>query len=210
MFRGHSNDKWDLVPKAGREPYNKHDDMDIFKSWKRQAVNFLNVSYDDWDMLTIAQHHGLATRLLDWTFNPLVAAFFAVQNNEDTDAIVYAYFNPYSIKTEEVEVFEHEGVGKVKPYSTAPRVVRQSGNFTIHNPPKLKITDSLKKGDKLEKIIIDLSYRNELRFELSHYGINELSLFPDLDGLSQHVNWFMENSYYWDENINKEIDSITE
>lgn len=131
LFRGHSNPEWSLIPKAGREPYNKHDDMDIFKSWKRQAVSFLNVSYDDWDMLTIAQHHGLATRLLDWSFNPLVAAFFAVQNNEKSDAIIYAYYNPCSIKTEEIKMLKHEGVGKVKPYGTAPRVVRQSGIFTI-------------------------------------------------------------------------------
>ena len=210
LFRGHSNSEWTLTPKAGREPYKKHNDIDTFKSWKRQAVNFLNVSYNDWDMLTIAQHHGLATRLLDWTFNPLVAAFFAVQKPGEDDAIIYAYYNPCSIKTEEVEVFEHEGVGKVKPYGTAPRVVRQSGIFTIHNPPTLNIEDNLEEEHKLEKIIIDSSYRRELRFELSHYGINELSLFPDVDGLSQHVNWFMENSDYWDENLNKEIDSIIE
>ncbi|WP_426393024.1 FRG domain-containing protein [Mammaliicoccus sciuri] len=210
LFRGHSNPEWDLTPKGGREPYNKHNDIEIFKSWKRQAVNFLNVPFDDWDMLTIAQHHGLATRLLDWTFNPLVAAFFAVQKPAEEDAIVYAYYNPCSIKTEEVEVFEQEGIGKVKPYGTASRVVRQSGIFTIHNPPSLNVENNLEEEHKLEKIIIDSSYRKELRFELSHYGINELSLFPDVDGLSQHVNWFMENSDYWDENINKEMDSIIE
>lgn len=209
LFRGHSNPEWDLIPKAGRDPYNKHNDIDIFKSWKRLAVNFLNVSYDDWDMITIAQHHGLATRLLDWTFNPLVAAFFAVQNNEKYDAIIYAYYNPYSIKTDEINVFQHKGIGKVKPYGTAARVVRQSGIFTIHNPPTLNLEDNLE-DNILEKIIIDSTYRNELRFELSHYGINEFSLFPDLDGLSQHVNWFMENSHYWEGYIDKEIDSITE
>lgn len=209
LFRGHSNPEWDLIPKAGRDPYNKHNDIDIFKSWKRLAVNFLNVSYDDWDMITIAQHHGLATRLLDWTFNPLVAVFFAVQNNEKYDAIIYAYYNPYSIKTDEINVFQHEGIGKVKPNGTAARVVRQSGIFTIHNPPTLSLEDNLE-DNILEKIIIDSSYRNELRFELSHYGINEFSLFPDLDGLSQHVNWFMENSHYWEGYIDKEIDSITE
>lgn len=128
----------------------------------------------------------------------------------EDDAIVYAYYNPCSIKTEEVEVFEHKGGGKVKPYGTASRVVRQSGIFTIHNLPSLNVEDNLEEEQKLEKVILDSSYRRELRFELSHYGINELSLFSDVDGLSQHVIWFMENSDYWDENINKEMDSIIE
>lgn len=68
-----------MVPKAGRSPYDKHNDEETFYAWKRQAMIFLKESYNDWDMLTIAQHHGLATRLLDWSFNPLVAAYFAVK-----------------------------------------------------------------------------------------------------------------------------------
>ena len=52
---------------------------------------FLKESYNDWDMLTIAQYHGLAARLLDWSFNPLVAAYFAVKDFEDCDAVIYAY-----------------------------------------------------------------------------------------------------------------------
>ena len=210
LFRGHSNPKWDLVPKAGRNPYDKYDDAYAFQAWKRRAVEFLKGTYDDWDMLAIAQHHGLATRLLDWTFNPLVAAFFAVQNYEECDAVIYAYFNQHSFKTEEAQPFEQNGVSKIKPKGAAPRIVRQSGIFTIHNPPTLKLEDSLKDDQKLEKIIIDSSYRKNLRFELSHYGINELSLFPDLDGLSKHMNWFMENVSYWTGEIAKEIESITE
>ncbi|GAB3051457.1 FRG domain-containing protein [Virgibacillus ainsalahensis] len=210
LFRGHSNPEWVLVPKAGRNPYYKYDDAEIFQSWKRQAAHFLNGAYGEWDMLTVAQHHGLATRLLDWTFNPLVAAFFAVQSYEECDAVLYAYLNQCSLKTEEIKPFEHEGVSKIKPNGAAPRVVRQSGIFTIHNPPTLRLENNLKEENKLEKIIIDHSYRKELRFELSHYGINELSLFPDLDGLSDHVNWIMENSSYWTGEIDKEVESITE
>ena len=74
----------------------------------------------------------------------------------------------------------------------------------------LSLKDNLEKDDKLEKIIIDKSYRNELRHVLNHYGINEFSLFPDLDGLSKHVNWFMENYNYWTGDIDEELDSITE
>jgi hypothetical protein len=196
LFRGHSNPNWDLIPKAGRDPYATYDDSYAFRAWKRRAAEFLNGSYDDWDLLAVAQHHGLATRLLDWTFNPLVAAFFAVQNYEECDAMMYAYLNHYSFKTEKGDPFEQEGVSKFKPKGATPRIIRQSGIFTIHNPPTFRLENSLREDQKLEKIIIDKSYRQDLRFELSHYGINELSLFPDLDGLSKQVNWFMENSSY--------------
>ena len=33
------------------------------------------------------------------------------------------------------------------------------------------------------------------------YGINYLTLFPDLDGLSKHLSWFIENNKYWDGEI---------
>ncbi|MFE0506450.1 FRG domain-containing protein [Peribacillus butanolivorans] len=56
LFRGHSDPSWELIPKAGRNPYNEFDDSQSFKSWKRRAVEFLNGTYDNWDLLGIAQH----------------------------------------------------------------------------------------------------------------------------------------------------------
>jgi hypothetical protein len=212
FYRGESRIDHKLIPKAGRPYYlsqNVNDEY-IFERWKRHAVSYLETKIEsNWDLLSIAAHHGLATRLLDWTFNPMIAAFFAVSlpNHaliKETQSVVYAHFSnqpffdtllfpdPFNIPDDQIK---NQKVYRVSPRSIVQRIIRQGAIFTIHFPPSYPLDEWLPEGDKLEKLIIDKDYQKQFGIDLSHYGINKMSLFPDLDGLSKHINWSSLNLY---------------
>src|SRR5262249_39321139 len=90
IFRGHADANWELKPKAGRPPFLGRE-KELFDAWKRRAIEHLPSHVTSiWDLLAIAQHHGLATRLLDWTTNLLNAAYFAVREHRPGPAVIHA------------------------------------------------------------------------------------------------------------------------
>jgi len=161
IFRGQADASWDLLPKAGRAPFSDISDRVVFKAWKRRAIEHLRMlPASDWEWLAIAQHHGLATRLLDWITNPLNAAYFAVREKVDADALVYAARFTFRAGTDGLEPMEFSGVGVYWPAGVAPRIIRQGGVFTIQGEPTVPIKTGMDGLEDLKKIVIPSGARH--------------------------------------------------
>ncbi|OCH16909.1 FRG domain-containing protein [Aliivibrio logei] len=196
-FRGQSDQDWALLPSAAREEYYLPDNRDLgrFKEWSNYAIAHEVLPTNDIEQIALAQHHGLATRLLDWTKNPLVACYFCVISELSSDGAVYILEPPEVMAKRNLtfeEIKNHEGVISYIPTAFTTRVINQQGLFTIHCPPNREIevvkSKYLPEEHNIKKIIIPKSMKNDIKAMLDDYGINDSTMFPGLDGLSKYIN----------------------
>lgn len=186
IYRGMSNSDWELKPSVGRlENYTLTIEQQMIDLFKIGARPFLNREPgDEWEWISLAQHHGIPTRIMDWTKNPLVATYFAVENDEEIDAVVYAIQAPMVISTHKFNPLTYDRNEIVfNPEHVTRRIVAQQGQFTIHKDPTEPFTDWFR------KIVIPSTLRKKIRLVLARYGVSRDTLFPDLDGLAQHIKW---------------------
>jgi hypothetical protein len=84
VYRGDPDANWPLLTSLDKlggagSPHSKADlEEHILRNFIRYSRPYFSTApVNEWEVLVAAQHHGLPTRLLDWTYSPLVAAHFA-------------------------------------------------------------------------------------------------------------------------------------
>jgi len=209
LFRGQTAD-FPLVPKIGRLPFRKESDGKIqtekmiLEEFKRGILPLSEFQpNNNWDLLALAQHHGLPTRLLDWSTSALIGLWFAVSNPPMMDAkrkpfngIVWVFAPQsldYQIDTSKADPLNNNVTKVFKSSIISRRIAAQSGVFTCHKileTNKFVVFENHKSyRRKLMRINIKSGDFPEIRKQLNMLGINYASVFPDIDGFCKHLEW---------------------
>lgn len=234
-FRGHSNAEWPLYSSLSRylKDYGIHrnawsdQEERIGRIFRRKAHLFLEhvpAESDAFQWLALMQHHGAPTRLLDFTWSPYVAAFFALER-ATKDASVWAVFIPAiwralhkfphqkePLRLEEVALRKpgaYEGfylrnevpfVTSGEPLVMNRRLIAQSGTFIVPGILDQPVEEILSGYPEPEKTVAKFvlktrSLRDEAMLALYTMNITNATLFPDLDGLARSMAYELE--FHW-------------
>lgn len=198
LFRGQSA-KGKLLPGIARD-HPEYDSTNLERTLLTQ-FRLLGASYlsgmdrTTLELMVVAQHFGLKTRLLDWTRNPLVALYFACANGTDADAYVYFLEADNFVDTDlyDKDPFTISKTRAFQPPLNNPRILAQQGWFTLHcyDQKNERFDDLDKKTSapgKPYEVLIPGSMKASLLKSLSQHGIAVNTLFPDLGGVSRHLN----------------------
>ncbi|WP_341914393.1 FRG domain-containing protein [Ferrovibrio terrae] len=220
FFRGHSNGSWELLCGLGRSSKAKkyrYIESTLYHDFLALAGPLLDDANSPWDTLFAMQHHGLPTRLLDWSHTFSVALYFALKpylNVKSRPSIPTAelpciwmlnpfalnkasmnddsIFNPHTdLEVNYWDVYINEkkkfptDVVALNPTQTSRRLAVQRSGFTFHNEIDAPLEQ--KYSDLVRKFVIPAAAIPEALSFLTLAGVNEYSLYPDLDGLARYL-----------------------
>lgn len=244
-FRGQANTEWSLrsslsrhieVSKVSEKVWPLQESR-IRRIFQRKSHLFLDdlPGNDELEWLALMQHHGAPTRLLDFTWSPYVAAFFALER-ATSDAAIWAVNLPLlwtihnrhkisGIRVDQADprvrnAFEsyyspnrHAFVWQGDPFRMPQRVVAQSGTFLVSGHLGMTIEDILAgypdSGELLVKFVLQTSkLRAEAMASLYSMNITQATLFPGLDGLARSMAYEFEYSWQVDVRTSQELESL--
>jgi hypothetical protein len=202
-------------PKRKTKTIRKDDDENREEFVERAANLSDVRPANHWDWYFIMQHHGAPTRLLDWTEGALLGLYFAVRENRNSDAAVWVLdaweLNKKVVHEDEVippgdPLLSDKDKLRYKPwlgnrfekgewprwpvaiYPThiTRRIGVQRSCFTIHGAEQYGLEEiSQNLRIPLTEIVVPSWQVSSFRRTLKTCGIDEPTVFPDLDGVGR-------------------------
>ena len=198
LFRGQNTDRC-LLPRIMRLAKENHIgpaqidnvELNMLERFRKESVPMLAATKElaGWELMSIAQHNGMPTRLLDWTANPLAGLWFAVVTDPPTKkdrGVVWMLDRPNERAFNHDEnIFALNQTCFFKPPHLDRRIAAQAAWFSVYRHNKtefLPLERQTRYAHKVTRFVIKARDFQPLRKQLRQLGISHAVLFPDPAG----------------------------
>ena len=203
LYRGQENEEWQVNSSAYRRLERLYDGPPdvlryLWQSYLKQIIDEIKLKYPstyrdlfDLECMAHLQHNKVATGLIDFTFSPLVALWFACADENINGKIIVLENENAKIKEintlEDLEkdLEEFFGENQEQWYRWAPTLDSRTvdtGRMTMQQSVFLFGLPEMDRKMIAKEVIIPAEHKEKVRVELAKMGISEKTLFADLLG----------------------------